>query len=215
MGKYAWIFIADRDSWLDCAQSGSFGLKRAPGRVSDAQSGDPIIAYIKGEMTFAGIGILTSSYYYATQEELQAGLYPHRVKLEIKLDFDNSVDVRSLIEQLDFITDKPYWPVFFKGGVAKIPHSDFEIIKASIEKQKTRIQATSGAAQAVGREDINQLILSLPDLASSSLHDRIAEMIHVVGLRMGYDSIQRYKTRVDSPYQIDVAWLQKKSVMNG
>jgi len=28
---------------------------------------------------------------------------------------------------------------------------------------------------------------------------------------MGYDSVQRYKTRSDSPYQIDVAWLKNKN----
>jgi len=51
----------------------------------------------------------------------------------------------------------------------------------------------------------------LPELTASSLHDRLAEMLHIIGLYMGYDSVQRYKTRSDSPYQIDVAWLKNKN----
>ena len=39
----------------------------------------------------------------------------------------------------------------------------------------------------------------------------IAEMLYIIGLHMGYDSSQRYKTRPDSPYQIDVAWLKDKN----
>lgn len=211
MSDNAWILVADREAWLEIAQRGSYGLKRAPGRLRDAQPEDPVVAYIKGETVFAGVGKLTSSYYHATEQELQDGLYPHRVKLDISLGLDNSIDVRSLIEKLDFITDKPNWPVFFKGGAIKIPLSDFNIIEASIGRQKTRAQKVTTTIEVAKKADIVKTILSMPDLSSSSLHDRLAEMIHVVGLYEGYDSIQRYKTRPDSPYQIDVSWLQNKN----
>jgi len=196
----------------------------APGRLSKAQPDDPFIAYVKGESIFTGIGKLTSSYYHSTEQEWKDGLYPHRVKLEINLDFDNGVDVRSLIDKLGFITDKSHWFVFFRGGVKKIPYSDFEIIKASIEKQKeksklltdttktaTSADETKGLPEIASGMGIREKILSIPELTSSSLHDRLAEMIHVVGLRMGYDSVQKYKTIQDSPYQIDVVWLQNKN----
>lgn len=217
MSENAWIFIADRENWVHCAEIGSFGLETAPGRLSKAQPGDPIVAYVKGESIFAGIGKLTSSYYPSTKQEWKDGLYPHRVELDITLDFYNGVDVRSLIDKLGFITDKSHWFVFFRGGVNRIPHSDFEIIKASIEKQKQKStlvdaiieEAATALPEIAG--DVRMKILSIPELTASSLHDRLAEMIHVVGLRMGYDSIQRYKTRQDSPYQIDVVWLQNRN----
>ena len=224
MSENAWIFIANRENWVHCAEIGSFGLESAPGRLSKAQAGDSIVAYVKGESVFAGIGKLASSYYPSTEKDRKDGLYPHRVKFDIALDFDNGVDVRSLIDKLGFITDKSHWPVFFRGGVNRIPYSDFEIIKASIEKQKeksrllddttkaaTSADETKAVPEIAGRTGIREKILSIPELTSSSLHDRLAEMIHVVGLRMGYDSVQRYKTIQDSPYQIDVVWLQNRN----
>jgi len=211
MSDNAWILVSDRENWLDIAPRGSYGIKRAPGRLRDAQPEDPVVAYVMGEAVFAGVGKLTSSYYHATDEELKDGLYPHRVKLDINVDLDNLVDVRSLIEKLDFIRDKSNWPVFFKGAAIKIPLSDFNIIKASIERRETKAHEVTSAIESTRKADVVEAILAMPELSSSSLHDRLAEMIHVVGLHQGYDSIQRYRTRPDSPYQIDVAWLQNKN----
>ncbi|MBM4432910.1 MAG: hypothetical protein FJ025_02815 [Chloroflexi bacterium] len=206
MSGNAWILVSDKESWLEIAHEGSYGLKRSPGRLRDAQPEDPIVAYVKGDVAFAGIGKLTSSLYY--EEGLE---YPHRVKLDISLDFDNSVDVRPLIEKLDFINDKLRWPVFFKGAAIKIPLSDFNLIKASIERQKTKAREITPISRDAKKANIAETIRAMADLSSSSLHDRLAEMIHVVGLNEGYDSVQRYRTRLDSPYQIDVAWLRNKN----
>lgn len=212
MSDNAWILVADRDSWLDCARTGSFGLETRPGRLKEAKVGDPIVAYIKAESVFGGIGKLTSPYYYETERVWTDAVYPHRVKIDIDLDFNNAVDVRSLIESLDFISDKTHWSVRFRGGVVKIPYRDYEIIKASIEKQKMKTEERRRDPPVVKEgEDISEAVLAVPELVASSLHDRLAEMIHVVGLRMGYDSVQQYKTRRDSPYVIDVAWLQNKN----
>lgn len=212
MSEHAWIFIADKQNWVECAETKSFGLEKAPGRLKSAQTGDPCVAYVRGESVFAGIGQIIRPYYYDETAIWEDGMYPHRVGFEIELDFDNTVDARSLIDTLDFITDKAHWPVFFRGGVAKIPLSDFEIIKAGIEKRKVRIEpGRQPVEEKETKEGLVQAILSLPELTASSLHDRIAEMIHIVGLRMGYNSFQRYKTRPDSPYQIDVVWLQNKN----
>lgn len=212
MSDNAWIFIADRDSWLECAKIGSFGLETRPGRLKEAQRSDPIVAYIKGESVFAGIGKLASAYYHNTERIWEDGIYPHRVKVDIDLDFDNAVDVRPLVDSLDFITDKAHWSVRFRGGVVKIPYSDYEIIRASIEKQKEKTKETGRKPFGIeGGEDIIEKISSAPELTARSIHDRLAEMIHVVGLRMGYDSVQKYKTRRDSPYEIDVAWLKSKN----
>ena len=212
MSDNAWILVADKDSWLECARIGSFGLETKPGRLREAKPGDPIAAYVKAESAFAGVGELTSPYYYETGRIWTGGVYPHRVKIDISLDFDNAVDVRSLIDSLDFITDKAHWSVRFRGGVVKVPYRDHEIIRAAIEKQKVKARETCrGSLVVEGAADVVETVLAVPELVASSLHDRLAEMIHVVGLRMGYDSVQRYKTRRDSPYVIDVAWLQSKN----
>lgn len=209
MGKNAWIFVTDRGTWIDCAKDGSYGLKRAPGRIKEAESDDPLVAYIQKESLLAGLGHLTSLYYFDPDNEE----YPHRVRLEVSLDFDNAIDVRSIIDRLSFVKDKAHWPVHFKGGAVKISLPDFEIIKAAIrrkELEKTTITKPS-SKEGMEEKDLYKTIISMPELVSSSLHDRIAEMIHVIGLRMGYDSIERYHPAPDSPYQIDIAWLQNKN----
>jgi len=205
MSNNAWIFVTDRETWLDCAEDGSYGIKRAPALLSDARPDDPLVAYVMREAIFAGIGKLTSAYYNDAGSP-----YPHRVKLHIDLDFESAVDIRALVEKLDFITDKLNWPVYLKRSAIKIPVSDFETIKASIEKQKVVAKAAT-LAPVVTPPDINREILGRSDLTSKTLHDRIAEMIHTVGILTGYDSYQRYRTRVDSPYLIDVAWLKNKN----
>lgn len=205
MGDNAWIFVTDRETWLECAEDGSYGIKRAPGLLSDARPDDPLVAYVMRETIFAGIGKLTSAYYNDAESP-----YPHRVKLHIDLDFESAVDIRLLVEKLDFITDKLNWPVYLKRSAIKIPVSDFDIIKAAIEKQKAVAKAAT-LAPVVTPPGINREILGRSDLTSKTLHDRIAEMIHTVGILTGYDSYQRYKTRVDSPYLIDVAWLKNKN----
>lgn len=212
MAENAWLFVADRDNWVDCEASKSFGLKTKPGRIKPAKPGDPLVAYVTKESVFAGIGTITSSYYYEETAVWKADTYPHRVGIDTKLDFDNAVDVRTLVDSLDFITDKVNWQVFFYGGAFKIPMSDFEMIRGAIERQKLKTKTTGKVERkAEEKPDISQIIMSLPELTATSLHDRIAEMIYIVGLRMGYDAVQRYRTRSDSPYQIDVVWLQNKN----
>lgn len=212
MGDNAWIFIADKQSWIECAEVKSFGVEKAPGRLKPAQPGEACVAYVSGESVFAGVGRITSTYYYDETSIFEDGIFPHRVGIEVALDFDTTVDVRSLVDMLDFVTDKAHWSVFFRGGVARIPLSDFQIIESAIEKRRVATEVERKPVRAgETAEGIAQTISSLPELTASSLHDRIAEMIHIVGLRMGYDSSQRYKTRPDSPYQIDVVWLRDKN----
>jgi len=207
MGKNAWIFVTDRGTWVDCAEEGSYGLKRA--LIRDAASGDPLVAYIQRELVFAGLGQLTSSYYYDEENKE----FPHRVRIEVTLDFDSAVDVRSIVNELSCFPDKANWSVRLRGGAIKIPVSDYEIIKAAIERKKL-VKDSEGklsVGKGIEKKDLHETITSLPELTASTLHDRIAEMLHIVGLRMDYNSIQRYKTRLDSPYQIDVAWLKSKN----
>lgn len=207
MADNAWIFVADRDTWPFCVNEGSFGLESRPGRIKDANVGDPCVAYVTGECVFAGLGEITKPYYYDESCIWADGVFPHRLGIDIKLDLDRTVDIRPLIDDLDFIKDKRYWSVFLRGGVVRIPLSDFELIRAKVEE---RWQAIEPPFPPQEPENLREVILSLPEL-TGSLHDRLAQMIHLVGQETDYDSVQRFKTHPESPYQIDVAWLRKKN----
>ena len=135
MEKQAWLFVADKDTWLDVAERKTFGIEKSPGSLPDAKRGDPVVAYVKGECLIAGIGKLTSSYYEASMEEMARDLFPNRVHISIKLDFNNTVDIRKLIDKLDFITNKDNWQVHLGHGcgVVKISSKDYETIKKELE----------------------------------------------------------------------------------
>lgn len=54
-------------------------------------------------------------------------------------------------------------------------------------------------------------IMKLEELQSTSLHDRICEMLEWIGTWSGYNVSRRHKIMQDSPYEIDVAWLRGKN----
>jgi len=59
-------------------------------------------------------------------------------------------------------------------------------------------------------DDFEKAILSLP-LQSSSLHDRIGEMLEQIGTWMDYNTQTKHKITPDHAYQLDVAWLTGKN----
>jgi hypothetical protein len=190
-------------------ETGTFGLKDRPGRLRDAQVGDPFVAYVAGETVFGGTGRITGALYYGDSAIWEDAIYPHRVQIDLQLDLENAVDVRPMVNELSFITDKAHFPVFLRGGARHIPLSDFQLIDASIEQAKLVQRSGRRPLPRVDDVDTHGAIDALPELQSSSFHDRIAELIYLVGLHAGYQAHQRYRVHSDSPYQIDVVWLER------
>lgn len=63
-----------------------------------------------------------------------------------------------------------------------------------------------------GAEDSSDVIAAIksnPDLSGDSLHDRVIDMIAQIGKWSGYVPVKSYKVPADSPYQIDVVWLNR------
>jgi hypothetical protein len=58
-------------------------------------------------------------------------------------------------------------------------------------------------------EEIMEPILSSPDLVGGSLHDRVIDMLAQIGKWMGYVSEKDHMVAADSPYQLDVVWLDR------
>lgn len=53
-------------------------------------------------------------------------------------------------------------------------------------------------------------IMKIEELQSASLHDKICEMIEWIGTWNNYVVKRRYKVKDDSPYELDVAWLDNE-----
>jgi hypothetical protein len=63
--------------------------------------------------------------------------------------------------------------------------------------------------RAKDSSDVIAAIKSNPDLSGDSLHDRVIDMIAQIGKWSGYVPVKSYKVLPDSPYQIDVVWLNR------
>jgi len=132
VSKHAWLFVARADSWQRVVNNRSFGVKRNSALLREAQPGDPCLAYVSGRKIFAGLGKITGGYYRDKMSD-----FPHRIRLEMRLNIDNGVPLHSLSKDLQFIKNRTNPGVFLRRGVVKIPLSDYQVIKAALEPQLT------------------------------------------------------------------------------
>ena len=145
--EHAWLFITSSDNWQRVVERGSFGVKSYH-LLKEAKPGEPCVAYIRRQKLFAGLGELTEGYYCDKMEE-----YPHRVRLEVKLNLANGVPLHSINNALQFIRDKTNPGAYLRGeGVKKIPISDYRVIK---EAQPSIQEVPEKATEIVDREPLS------------------------------------------------------------
>lgn len=138
-------------------------------------------------------------------------MWPLRVKCEpeIILDKESMLDVPTIKGNLSFVKKfGNYWWLAFQGGIREIPEEDFKYIKSEMKKRKK--PASAPTPPISDEENYEKKILELP-LKSKSLHDRLGEMLEIVGSRMDYNSTVRQKITPEHVYELDVAWLQRKN----
>ena len=69
----------------------------------------------------------------------QIDLYsPYKVDLKNIKTFKDPLCIRPLIGKLSFIKQEhlKLWRIYFQGGIAKIPKSDFELLKKEASRKK-------------------------------------------------------------------------------
>lgn len=126
-----WIIALPREDMEHCINIGTFGLNRkwVLGKI---QPGDKIACYITKENKIIALGETTSDYFMDTKKIFKSeGLFPDRFNFKANLlDKGNEIDFKSLIDDLSFITNKYYWPVYFKSGIKQIPEPDWKLIES-------------------------------------------------------------------------------------
>ncbi len=128
----AWIIVADRQNMERCAEHGVFGLN-AKGVLVKMAPGDPLIGYIRGEKVFGAIGKVTKPYFLDDEKLFEGGLYPDRVGIELEVFSEGKgVDVWSIIDDLDFASNKVNWWASLVGGVRRLPMSDYVKIEKAL-----------------------------------------------------------------------------------
>jgi predicted RNA-binding protein len=138
--QQAWIIVADRTNMETCSKVGVYGLNSGS-QLPKMKVGDKLVAYIRKETTFAGVGEVTKEYYLDNKPLFEGGLFPNRVGIKLELlPKDKSVNCWSLTDDLEFSKGKLQWQGALAGGMRRIPMSDYQAIEKAIEQQFSSIR---------------------------------------------------------------------------
>lgn len=125
----SWLFSLPRADMLHCIKKGVFGAARR-GVLGKAQKGDKVLFYVTKECKVIGHGELTSNYFFDDSPIFIAeGVFPDRVKFGGKVVSSSAeIDVRTIVNDLSFVSNKAYWSVFFRFSNCLIPQHDYELV---------------------------------------------------------------------------------------
>jgi predicted RNA-binding protein len=128
-----WIIALPREDMEHCIKIGTFGLNRK-GTLGRVKKGDKVACYITKENKIIALGEATSDYYMDDKRVFKAsGMFPDRFDFKATLlGADNEVNIKTMVDDLSFITNKYYWSVYFRTGVAHIPEMDWKVIENRI-----------------------------------------------------------------------------------
>ncbi|MBY0405737.1 MAG: EVE domain-containing protein [Cyanobacteria bacterium] len=128
-----WIIILPREDMEHCIKIGTFGMNRKQ-IIDKVQMGDKLACYITKESKIIALGDVTESYYLDSEKVFIAeGLFPDRFKFKASLlNSHNEIDFRSMVDDFQFITNKLYWTVYLRTGIAKIPSQDWRLIESKL-----------------------------------------------------------------------------------
>ncbi len=219
MTKYWLISTSQRNFEID--RKTNFRIQgfhhRVRRTVEKIEPGDKLVTFITRLQKIGAICEATSNYYFDDKTKIFSEddeIWPYRFETRplLILEDNELLDIKKLINSLTFITPQQKsvnWGLAFHQSLRAIPAEDFELIESEMRKIKTAIPTIS-TEEFLSEEKAKQAISEL-SLESTSLHDRIGEMLETIGSRMGYNSFTRYKVTPEHAVELDVAWLQGKN----
>ncbi len=124
-----WIICLPRLDMEHCIKQKVFGLGRK-NLISSVMQGDKIACCAgKGDWKIIAIGESTSDYYVDDQDVfLKKGNYPDRFSFEAT-SLQKEFDIKTIMEDLSFVTNLAFWAVYFRNGIAKISEADWKMIQ--------------------------------------------------------------------------------------
>jgi|GEM_PF-5267182 len=131
----AWIIVADRTNMETCTKLGIYGLNHGS-QLTKMKVGDKLVAYIRKETTFSGVGEVTKEYYLDNKQVFEGGLFPNRVGIKLNLlPKEKAINAWGMTDNLEFSNGKLNWQGALAGGMRKIPLSDYKKIEAALSQQ--------------------------------------------------------------------------------
>lgn len=124
-----WLLCLPRVDMIHCINTGVFGATKK-GSLDSAKKGDKLICYVTKDCKFIASGELTSDYYMSDEIVfLSEGVYPDRFNFKAtQVPIHKEVDAKNIVNDLEFITNKLYWSVFFRLSNRKINKKDYDLI---------------------------------------------------------------------------------------
>ena len=132
----SWILALPREDMEHCIKIGVFG-KNQKGMLGQVKAGDNIVCYITKENKIIALGEAVSDYYMDDTPVFKAteGVFPDRFKFKAKaLPANRQVDLKTMVDDLEFIGNKAYWSVYLRGGMNKVTAKDWKLIQNRVEK---------------------------------------------------------------------------------
>ena len=132
-----------KDNIEKCMKLGVFGCSEGRGgvnvqRLSEMLPGDKLVFYATGICKFAGIAEITESIYQDETKIWDNGVFPYRVNIKpiVYLKKEKWIDVRNLVDDLDYFKNKIQWSMHFMQNLRPINEKDYETIKKALETVK-------------------------------------------------------------------------------
>jgi predicted RNA-binding protein len=124
-----WLIALPREDMEHCIKISTFGANRKHA-IGHVQKGDKVACYVTKESKIIALGEATSSYYMDDKTIFKSpGIFPDRFDLHaLFLEKEHEVDFRTMVDDFEFITNKFYWTVYLRNGIAKITRDDWELI---------------------------------------------------------------------------------------
>lgn len=126
-----WLIALPREDMEHCIKVGVFGAHRKHS-IGNVQKGDKVACYITKESKIIALGEATSSYYMDDKKIFKSdGSFPDRFDFKAALlGVENEVDFKSMVDDLQFITNKFYWTVYLRTGISHMRQKDWELIES-------------------------------------------------------------------------------------
>jgi predicted RNA-binding protein len=219
-----WLVVTSPDNFIIDRERIGFTMQGLPHRyrnsVQKMQVSDKVLYYIMTLQKFGAVARITGDYLeehtklWTDDDEVWPARRPSEP--EIILQDDELIDAKKLIPNLSFIENKENWGSYFQGSIRQIPEEDFRLIESEMKKvvaeRKQLVEPAIPVPETRNKSeaDYENLILALP-LESKSLHDRLGEMLELIGSWMDFNTQTRHKITPEHAYELDVAWLSGKN----
>lgn len=185
-------------------------------RVRRVRIGDKFVYYISGVQRIGAISEATSEAYFDDKTRVFSEvdeIWPCRCKTRPILVLDDEVmlDVRRVITHLAFVKPQQKvrgWGLAFYQTLREIPEEDYELIESEMRKSVLR---RPPSRPPITEAEAKKAIMDDPTLQCRSLHDRLGEMLAILGSRMDFNTFTRHRVTPDHTVELDVAWLRGKS----